>query len=60
MEAVTWHCFFWCFFFCSFFLTIFLNTLMINDYLQEFMYKDNAWANDVGMMGMVRGKDACG
>ena len=52
--------FFWCFFFCSFFLTIFLNTLMINDYLQEFMYKDNAWANDVGMMGMVRGKDACG
>ena len=48
------------FFVFVFFLTIFLNTLMMNDYLQEFMYKDNTWTNDVRMMGMVRANDACG
>ena len=52
--------FFGVFSFVPFFDNFFLNTLMISDYLQEFLYKDNAWANDVGMMGMVRGNDACG
>ena len=30
------------FLFCDFFLTFFLNTIMMNVYLQEFIYNENA------------------